>query len=62
MLHALPDLAGRVMSDVAAVLPTDVGRAELSEAMASGLIARRFDLVLAEGGSAARGSRQRSRR
>lgn len=54
MLHARPDLVARVLADVATVLPADVGRARLAEHMASGINARRFDLDLAEGGSAAR--------
>ncbi|MEQ5828653.1 LarC family nickel insertion protein [Sulfitobacter sp. NFXS29] len=47
MLHAFPDLAERVRADVAAVLPAEVGQAELSEHVASGITARRFELVLA---------------
>lgn len=54
MLHARPDLTDRVMADVAAVLPGDVGHARLSDHMASGIMARRFELVLAPGGNAAR--------
>ena len=54
MLHALPELTDRVMADVAAVLPPDVGHARLSDHVASGIAARRFNLVLAEGGDAAR--------
>ncbi len=54
MLHALPDLTDRVMADVAAVLPPAVGQARLSDHMASGITARRFDLVLTSDGSAAR--------
>lgn len=54
MLHLRPDLEGRVMADVAAVLPDGVGQARLSEHMASGITARRFNLELATGGSAAR--------
>lgn len=54
MLHARPDLTDRVMADVAAVLPGEVGRAELRDHMASGIMSRRFELVLAAGGTAAR--------
>lgn len=54
MLHLRPDLEGRVMADVAAVLPEGVGQARLSEHMASGITARRFNLELATGGTAAR--------
>ena len=46
MLHAFPDLAERAMADVAAVLPAEVGYAELSEHVASGITSRRFELVL----------------
>jgi uncharacterized protein (TIGR00299 family) protein len=54
MLHARPELVARVLGDVAAVLPADVGRARLSEHMASGISAQRFQLDLAAGGSATR--------
>jgi uncharacterized protein (TIGR00299 family) protein len=54
MLHAMPDLTARVMADVATVLPEGIGSARLSEHMASGITARRFDLVLAEGAKAHR--------
>ncbi len=54
MLHAMPDLLERVMADVAAVLPAGVGHAKLTEYMASGIAARQFNLVLAEGGDVAR--------
>lgn len=54
MLHAMPDLLDRVMADVAAVLPVDVGHAKLSDHMASGITARQFTLVLTPGGDAAR--------
>ncbi|WP_348657091.1 LarC family nickel insertion protein [uncultured Sulfitobacter sp.] len=47
MLHAFPELAERALADVAAVLPAEVGHAELSEHVASGITARRFELVLA---------------
>lgn len=46
MLHAFPDLAERVLTDVAAVLPAEVGHAELTEHVASGITARQFKLVL----------------
>lgn len=46
MLHAFPDLAERVLADVATVLPAEVGHAELTEHVASGITARRFELVL----------------
>ncbi len=42
------------MADVAAVLPAGVGHAKLTEYMASGIAARQFNLVLAEGGDVAR--------
>lgn len=45
MLHALPELTERVLADVAAVLPAEVGRAELKAHVASGIMARRFSLV-----------------
>jgi len=54
MLHALPELADRVMADVAAVLPPGVGYARLSDHVAFGIIARQFNLVLADGGDTAR--------
>lgn len=54
MLHAFPDLTVRVLADVAAVLPAEVGHAELTEHVASGISARRFRLVLAEPGAGAR--------
>ncbi len=54
MLHALPELTGRVMADVAAVLPADVGHAALSDHLASGIAARRFALIPAPGGDTAR--------
>jgi len=54
MLHSFPDFKERVLADVAAVLPASVGRAELTEYVASGMIARRFELVLAPEGKAAR--------
>lgn len=54
MLHGMPELIDRVMGDVAAVLPLGVGHARLSDHLASGLAARRFELVLAEGGNKAR--------
>jgi uncharacterized protein (TIGR00299 family) protein len=54
MLHLRPDLEARVMADVAAVLPDGVGQARLSEHMALGITARRFNLELATGGTAAR--------
>lgn len=46
MLHAFPDLAERALADVAAVLPAEVGHAELTEHVAFGITARRFELVL----------------
>ena len=46
MLHAFPELAERALADVAAVLPAEVGHAELTAHVASGITARRFDLVL----------------
>lgn len=54
MLHARPDLTGRVLADVAAVLPAEVGRPELTEHVASGIMSRQFRLVLAKGGINAR--------
>ncbi|ASM74761.1 MULTISPECIES: LarC family nickel insertion protein [Roseobacteraceae] len=54
MLHARPDLTARVLADVALVLPVEVGRAELTEHVASGIMSRQFKLVLATGGTAAR--------
>lgn len=54
MLHVMPDMQDRVMADVAAVLPAGVGHAMLSDHMASGIRARQFKLVLAEGGDVAR--------
>lgn len=54
MLHARPDLTDRVLADVAAVLPADVGRPELTEHVASGIMSRQFKLVLAKGGTNAR--------
>ena len=54
MLHAFPDLAERALADVAAVLPAEVGHAKLSEHVASGITARRFELVLAAEGAGAR--------
>lgn len=54
MLHAFPDLTERVLTDVAAVLPAAVGRAQLSEHVVSGISARRFKLVLAAEGAASR--------
>ena len=54
MLHAFPDLTERVLADVAAVLPAGVGQARLSEHLASGITARRFELVVCEGGQVAR--------
>lgn len=50
LLDALPELAPRVMADLAAVLPAEAGRPELSAAMASGMAARQFALVGAGGG------------
>jgi len=46
MLHAFPELAERALADVAAVLPAEVGHAELTAHVASGITARRFELVL----------------
>ncbi|MGJ8546196.1 MAG: LarC family nickel insertion protein [Sulfitobacter sp.] len=54
MLHVFPELIDRVMADVAAVLPASVGHAKLSEHVASGIMSRRFELVLAPGGDATR--------
>jgi uncharacterized protein (TIGR00299 family) protein len=54
MLHARPDLTDRVLADVAAVLPAEVGRPELTEHVASGIMSRQFRLVLAKGGMNAR--------
>ncbi len=54
MLHARPDLTDRVLADVAAVLPAEVGRPELTEHVASGIMSRQFKLVLATGGVNAR--------
>ena len=54
MLDAFPDLVERALADVAAVLPAEVGRAELSEHIASGITARRFELVLAAEGAGSR--------
>ncbi|WP_370302680.1 LarC family nickel insertion protein [Pseudooceanicola sp.] len=54
MLDAFPDLVERALADVAAVLPAEVGRAKLSEHIASGITARRFELVLAAEGAGSR--------
>lgn len=54
MLHARPDLTDRVLADVTAVLPAEVGHAELTAHVASGIMSRQFKLVLATGGSATR--------
>ena len=54
MLHARPDLTDRVLADVAAVLPAEVGHPELTEHVASGIMSRQFKLVLAKGGINAR--------
>lgn len=54
MLHMRPDLIDRVLADVAAVLPQEVGHAELSDYMASGIQSRRFELVLVPDGDATR--------
>jgi uncharacterized protein (TIGR00299 family) protein len=54
MLHVFPDLTERVLADVAMVLPPEVGRATLSDHVASGITARRFELELAPDGTAAR--------
>ena len=54
MLHARPDLTDRVLADVAAVLPAEVGNPELTEHVASGIMSRQFKLVLAKGGTNAR--------
>lgn len=57
MLHAFDDLTERVLADVAAVLPAEVGRARLSEHVASGISARRFELVpVAEGAASRQGA------
>jgi uncharacterized protein (TIGR00299 family) protein len=45
MLDAAPDLAPRVMADLAAVLPEEAGRPELSSAKVSGMVASRFRLT-----------------
>jgi len=45
MLDAAPDLAPRVMADLAAVLPAEAGRPELSSAKVSGMAASRFALA-----------------
>lgn len=45
MIDALPELEARVMKDVAAVLPPEAGRPELSVGESSGMHARRFRLV-----------------
>jgi uncharacterized protein (TIGR00299 family) protein len=45
MLDAAPDLAPRVMADLAAVLPAEAGRPELSRAKVSGMAASRFRLI-----------------
>jgi uncharacterized protein (TIGR00299 family) protein len=50
MLDAAPDLAPRVMADLAAVLPAEAGRPELLPAKVSGMAASRFRLA---GGEAA---------
>lgn len=44
MLEAAPDLAPRMMADLAAVLPEEAGRPELSSAKVSGMAASRFRL------------------
>lgn len=54
MLHARPDLTDRVLADVAAVLPAEVGHPALTAHVASGIMSRQFRLVLAGGGTAAR--------
>ncbi|WP_081780668.1 LarC family nickel insertion protein [Sulfitobacter sp. 20_GPM-1509m] len=54
MLHARPDLTDRVLADVAAVLPAEVGHPALTEHVASGIMSRQFKLVLAKGGINAR--------
>ncbi|MCS0500859.1 LarC family nickel insertion protein [Ancylobacter mangrovi] len=42
MLDALPELTGRVMGDVDAVLPPDVGRARLVDGLSAGIRVRRL--------------------
>jgi uncharacterized protein (DUF111 family) len=50
MLDAAPDLAPRVMADLAAVLPAAAGRPELSAAKVDGMAVSRFSLVGGEAG------------
>ena len=45
MLAARPDLEGRVLADVAAVLPAGVGGARLAEVLSGGIAARHFALA-----------------
>jgi len=45
LLDAFPDLAARVMADVAALLPAEAGRAELQTGKSGGMAVRRFRLV-----------------
>ena len=44
MLDAAPDLVPRVMADLAAILPSEAGKPDLSEAKVSGMAASRFCL------------------
>lgn len=47
LLDARPDLAARVLADVAAVLPAEAGAARLAEVVNGGIAARHFSLVAA---------------
>lgn len=46
MLHAMPELQERVFSDLAKIIPPDVGEPVFAEHVISGIAARRFELRL----------------
>lgn len=48
MLAARPDLEGRVLADVAAVLPAGTGEARLADVLSGGIAARHFSLAPVE--------------
>ena len=49
LLDACPDLEPRVMADIAAVLPSEAGRPELTRVVRTGISARHFRLELGPG-------------